>query len=91
MVDDTVGYAVIGGFSDNSVVAFDAGTGTKTADVVAVTGFIPSLAVDAQDRLLVPDRTPTAPGVRIFETSTHTEVTTAPIDVGLPPNVILVY
>jgi hypothetical protein len=91
MVNANLGYAVIGGFSNNTVVAFDAAAGTKSADVVATEGFIPSLAIDSQDRLLVPDRTLTAPGIRIFDTSDNTEITTTPIDVGLPPNVILVY
>jgi hypothetical protein len=40
-------------------------------------------------RLLVPDRTLTNPGIRVYDTFTDQEVTTDPIDVGLPPNAIV--
>jgi len=35
--------------------------------------------------LLLADRTPTNPGIRIYDTTTGTETTSIPIDVGLPP------
>lgn len=91
MVDDTLGYVVVGGFAPNKVVSFDAGSGEQTADLLTDVPFIPSLTLDAQGRLFVPDTTTTAPGVRIYDTSSDTEITSGAIDVGLPPNVILVY
>jgi hypothetical protein len=35
--------------------------------------------------LFLTDRTATKPGIRIFDVTTDTEITTDPIDVGLPP------
>jgi len=98
MVDNRVGFAVVGGFSPNTVVAFDvevdaAGgtvTGSDSREVVKDLSFISSLAVDGGKRLLVPDRTLAAPGVRVFDTFTEVEVTASPLDVGLPPNTILI-
>jgi len=36
-------------------------------------------------QLFLTDRTPSAPGIRVFRTDTWSQVTTSPIDVGLPP------
>lgn len=92
------GYVVVGGFSPNGVAIFDidvdpstgAITATKTGDLVTGLSYIPSLAVDSGGQLLVPDRTLTAPGIRVYDTLTDTEITSAPIDVGLPPNVVVI-
>ncbi len=98
LVDDTKGFVVVGGFFSNKVVAFDVdvdpGTGavkgSNPRDLISGFSFIASLAVDDTDRLLVPDRTSGAPGIRVFDSSTEIEITVAPIDVGLPPNTVLV-
>jgi hypothetical protein len=93
-VDGLKGYAVIS-FLDanfnffNKVVIFDE-DGNNLGDLTGDLAFIPSLAVDGSKRILVPDRTLTAPGIRIFDSSSDTEVTASPIDVGLPPNVVIV-
>ncbi len=90
------GYAVVS-YMDasfnffNSVVAFDPVSGTVTGDLVQDLSFVPSIALDDTGRLFVPDRNVTSPGVRVFDTATNTEITTAPLDVGLPPNVLVVY
>ncbi|GAB4280379.1 MAG: hypothetical protein Kow0092_36030 [Deferrisomatales bacterium] len=53
--------------------------------------FIPSLALDCRGRLLVPDRSAEDPGVRFFDTDADQEVDGSPVDVGLPPNAIVVF
>lgn len=89
------GYVVVntGTWADteNTIAAFTIADGTRGVDLLVNPAFIPSLTVDDQGRLFVPDRASTAPGVRIYDTSDNTEITTGVIDVGLPPNVILVY
>jgi hypothetical protein len=98
MVDNVIGFVVVGGFFSNKVVAFDVavdpGTGAVTVsnprDLFSNSPFIPSLAVDDTKRLLVPDRTLASPGVRIFDSFTEVEVTASPLDVGLPPNTVMV-
>lgn len=86
------GYVVTGGFSPNDVSIFDIPSKAKTGTLGLNSPWIPSLALDASNRLFVPDRDTTTPGVRVFETTNNTEITTtAPIDVGLPPNKIVFY
>lgn len=46
---------------------------------------------DDADRILLVDRDLNKPGVRIFSGSTGKELTTAPIDMGLPPSFVLLY
>jgi type IV secretory pathway component VirB8 len=90
------GYAVVGGFAENRVVEFefrlDPATGRYGAsaprDLGLVLPFVPSLAVDEGGRLLVPDRSLTAPGLRIVDPETG--LVGPPIDVGLPPNTVVV-
>jgi hypothetical protein len=91
-VSNGTGYVVVAGtYPNNTIMTFDASDGTKGDDLLVNGAFIPSLTLDDQGRLFVPDRTTTAPGVRIYDTADNTEITTGVIDVGLPPNVILVY
>jgi hypothetical protein len=86
-------YVVAGGFEANDVRVFDvsraAGSGTLTGANPRSLGFslpyVPGLAVDGGGRLLVPDRTLTAPGIRMVDTFTDQEITAAPLDLGLPP------
>jgi len=98
IVDGSIGFAVVGGFSTNKVVAFDvavdpgtgAVTGSNPRDLFSSSPWIPNLAVDGSKKLLVPDRTTTAPGLRVYDSLNETEVTVSPIDVGLPPYKVLV-
>jgi hypothetical protein len=85
IVDGLKGYVVVGGFDPNGVAIFDVATGAKTGDLITNLSFIPGLTLDSSKRLLVPDRTLTNPGIRIYDTFTDQEITTDPIDVGLPP------
>lgn len=91
-VSNGTGYVVVAvTWSTNTIMTFDASDGTKGDDLLVKEAFIPSLTLDDQGRLFVPDRDNTTPGVRIYDTADNTEITTTPINVGLPPSVILVY
>jgi hypothetical protein len=91
-VSNGTGYIVVAGtWPNNTIMTFDATDGTKGDDLFVNGAFIPSLTLDDQGRLFVPDRTTDAPGVRIYDTADNSEITSGAIDVGLPPNVILVY
>lgn len=91
MITDTKGYALINDPSFNtSIVSFDVSTGTVGKTVVASEGFnIGGLAVNADKEVYVSWRVNDNPGVRIFNGLTDAEITTAPIDVGLPPTEIV--
>lgn len=95
VVANGTGYVVVNTgtweVTENTVAAFTVADGNRGADLLVNPAYIPSLTVDDQGRLFVPDRTTTAPGVLIYDTTDNTEITTGAIDVGLPPNVILVY
>jgi hypothetical protein len=86
-------YVVAGGFEANDVRVFDVFLDTASGEPAAANPrslgldlpFAPGLAVDGGGRLFVPDRTLTAPGIRIFDTATDEELTSKPLDVGLPP------
>ncbi len=82
-------YAVVTDASwQNDVVVADrdADTWTRTGALGLSGAYIPSLGNSGLGHLLVPDRSTDAPGVRVYDLATGGEVTTGPIDVGLPPN-----
>ena len=97
IVDGLKGYAVVGGFAGQGVTVFDVDvdpvtgviTGSNPGDLVTGLPFVPDLALDSAKRLLVPDRDLINPGIRIYDTFTDQEITTDPINVGLPPNAIV--
>ncbi len=95
VLSETKGYAVVSEtLPDNSaatrVVSFNPGTGRKIADLAIADGFDHSFLELTPDgsQLWITERTRTAPGVRIFDTSDDHEITSGPIDVGLPPFMI---
>ena len=73
-------------------VSFDWETGTKLQDVWRPGGYdvmdIEAHAGTAQ--LFLSDRTYTNPGVRVFDVRDDTQLTSEPLDVGLPPDDLLV-
>ena len=91
-------YVAAGGFSENGVRAIDVELNPSTGifegaiprDLGLALPFIPSLAIDGAGRLIVPDRSLEAPGLRFIDSFSDDELTTSPIDVGLPPNAIVV-
>lgn len=91
MIDDTKGYALINDASFNTqVVSFDIDSGLKTGTVLDSQGFIiGNIAVNSSMEVYVSWRDNENPGVRIFDGITDSEITTSPIDVGLPPGPIV--
>ena len=87
----TKGYAIVGILStDTHVVSFNPETGEKLETLLEADGWIyDALALKPDGtELWITDRTSTSPGVRIFDTQTDTEITSEPINVGLPPTAI---
>jgi len=88
IVSDTLAFVIIQDANwANSVLAFDPSTWAQTQvlfDGSATFSYIPDM-VYAAGKLYIADRTFGAEGIRIFDTATLTEVTTAPIATGLPP------
>lgn len=73
-------------------IAFDWETGAKIEDVWRPGGFdVTDVEVHAGAReLFVSDRTYAAPGVRVFDAASGTQLTAGPLDVGLPPSGLLI-
>ncbi len=92
ILSDTKGYAVVGvtqpDFSSiTRVVSFDPSSGEKIADLSIGQGYDHAFIELTPDgsQLWVTDRNLAAPGIRIFDTTDDHEITTEPIDTGLPP------
>jgi hypothetical protein len=91
MIDDTKGYALINDASFNTqVVSFDLETGLKTGTVLESEGFIiGNIAVNSKKEVYVSWRDNQNPGIRIFDGLTDGEITSSPIDLGLPPSSVV--
>jgi hypothetical protein len=87
IVCEEKGYAIITDANFYTVlIAFDPSTGTKTGTMYSPNDFVLNdIEISPGRELFLADRTPTRPGVRVFDTVTDTEITSIPIDVGLPP------
>lgn len=90
----TKAYAIIGesigGQGNTRIVIFNPSIGVKTGDLIVAESFdhlFLELTPDGSE-LWVPDRRPNKPGIRIFDVTDDHEITSTPIDVGLPPIVI---
>jgi len=88
-------HAVVASFSggyEQFCVSFDWSTGAKIADVWRPGGY------DVMDiethpgtaQLFLADRVYTNPGVRVFDANDDSQLTTSPLNVGLPPHDLLV-
>jgi DNA-binding beta-propeller fold protein YncE len=90
LVSDRLGYAIL---SDaqfaSSLVAFDPATRAVTGTLIGSSNFISAIEINDRGELYVADRNVTRPGVRVFDAGDGTELTPAPLDVGLPPFQIL--
>jgi hypothetical protein len=76
----------------NALVSFNPTTGRRLATLVGPTeDFLPHFALNNRNELYLVVKTPIAArgGVRIFNTLTDAEITTTPLDVGLPPAYVL--
>jgi len=87
IVSPTLGYAIVATPSFiTHLITFNPSTGTKLATVYSPGGY------DLQDveraptgEIFLADRTILNPGVRCYDTFTGTEITSSPINTGLPP------
>jgi hypothetical protein len=81
------GYVIYNDASFNTVLAaFNPQTGANLGTVYAPGGFVLRDAeVSPFGEVFLTDRTPTNPGIRIYDAATGSEITVDPIDVGLPP------
>jgi hypothetical protein len=95
IVSATSGFAVVTDPDfNNNLVRFDPTIGTgRTATLLGpLDNFLPHFAINSLGELYLAQRasaTTPAEGVRIFDTVTNAELTTAPINVGLPPSYVL--
>jgi hypothetical protein len=81
------GYVIYNDTNFNTTLgAFNPQTGQSGGVVYAPGGFVLRDAeLSPTGELFVTDRTPTNPGIRIYDALTGVEKTIDPIDVGLPP------
>ena len=86
IVSSTRGYAVVSDADfNNSLVRFDPSTGTVQATLATGAAYLPDVEYDAStDRIFLASQDFANPGIRIFAAD-DAEVTSAPIDTGLPP------
>jgi hypothetical protein len=86
VVDDAVGWALTNDSQFNTcLVAFDPSTGSVAAPTYCTNGFqLSDLELSLDGRLFVSDRTPSNPGVRVFDAADGAALA-GPISTGLPP------
>ncbi len=88
---DALGYALVGvpagDASYTHMVTFNPATGEVIEDILTPSAWVLQSFEPTPNgkELWVADRTPEAPGIRVFDTATGEELTDKPIDVGLPP------
>lgn len=85
MLSETAGYAILS-LSDftNSVVMFDTTQRAATATLISGES-VSDIELSDTGRLFVAQRSLQNPGVRIFDTADNSEVTSAPLNLELPP------
>jgi DNA-binding beta-propeller fold protein YncE len=81
------GFAVISDASFNTLLrSYDRGTGLVTGTPFSTSGFdIADVEVNDRGELWLCDRTAAAPGLRVFDAATGTQLTTGTLGTGLPP------
>lgn len=88
IVSATVGYVIITDASfNNTLLQFDPSDASVTMTVYAPGSFVLQDIARPTDGgpLFLADRTATNPGIRLYDALSGSEITTKPIDVGLPP------
>jgi hypothetical protein len=87
IVNGDVGFAIVQNpsfFTD--LIMFDPSAGTKTQTIYAPGDYVlQDIDLGPTGELFLADRTIVDPGVRVYEALTGVEITSGPIDVGLPP------
>ncbi len=92
LVHAGLGYALIEKANfDTALIRFDPSTGTRIDEVYSSAGFqLQDLELSEEGILVMGDRTPSAPGLRLFDAATGGTLA-GPISVGLPPfDIVLV-
>ena len=86
-IDANRGAAIISDSNFNTLlVGFDLSAPSSIDTIYAPGGFaLQDAELAPSGRIFVSDRTPALPGIRVFNAATHAQITTSPIDVGLPP------
>ena len=93
VVSATKGFAVVTDATfQNALVSFNPTTSQKLTTLLGpASPFLPHFAINSLGELYLAQAGATTPtqGVRIFNTVTDAEITTAPLNVGLPPSFVL--
>jgi WD40 repeat protein len=81
------GYMIIATPSfTTSIVPFDPSAGTAGTPIYSPPGWVLNdIEISPEGELFAADQTETAPGIRIWDTSTDTQITSSPKNAGLPP------
>jgi hypothetical protein len=81
------GYMIIATPSfTTAIVPFDPSTGTAGPPIYSPPGWVLNdIEISPDGELFVADQTETAPGIRIWDTATDTQITSTPKSTGLPP------
>jgi hypothetical protein len=87
IVNDQIGYCLIGNASwFTDLISFDPSMGTKSETIYAPADWVlQDIDRAPTGELFLADRTAVNPGVRLYHAATGVEITSSPIDVGLPP------
>ena len=87
MASADAGFVIYTDASFNNVLqGFNPLSGEKTSFTYEPGGFVlQDIALAPNGELFLTDRSPTNPGIRIYDIGTATWLTTDPVDVGLPP------
>lgn len=87
IVNEKIGYCLIGNSSFfTDLISFDPSAGTKIQTIYAPADWVlQDIDLAPTGELFLADRTLTDPGVRIYDATTGIEITSGPLDVGLPP------
>jgi hypothetical protein len=87
LIDEDRGAVIVTDASfNNLILGFDLSAPADIDTIYAPGSFALQDAELSPDGLLfLTDRSPLAPGIRVFRSDTWSEVTSSPIDVGLPP------
>lgn len=88
IVSHNKGYVIVSDASFNTILkAFDPQTGLSLGTVFNPGGYVLNDIEESPigGELFLTDRTPTAPGIRIFDVASDTQITGSPISTDLPP------
>jgi hypothetical protein len=87
IINDRVGYCIIQNSSFHTdLISFDPSTGTKLQTIYSPGDYVlQDIDRGPTGELFLCDSTPLSPGVRVYDAQSGVQITSGPIDVGLPP------